>query len=159
MPSKALPMFPQAAKAALENTQLRHNLGHATSAIRAKREAVVGELPDDLYGVYLRNTENPLHPAIVRYHPFDGDAMIAAFSDDAVVNDVRREFSGLNAIRAWLDREIIGDKVTMAPTAASQHYGGVIVHDCDKAFSIGNPSISIDHARKAGGFFTVRKSH
>jgi carotenoid cleavage dioxygenase-like enzyme len=26
--------------------------------------------------VYLRNTENPLHPAIVRYHPFDGDAMI-----------------------------------------------------------------------------------
>ena len=37
---------------------------------------VVGELPDDLYGVYLRNTENPLHPAIVRYHPFDGDAMI-----------------------------------------------------------------------------------
>jgi carotenoid cleavage dioxygenase-like enzyme len=26
---------------------------------------VRGELPDDLYGVYLRNTENPLHPAIV----------------------------------------------------------------------------------------------
>ena len=38
--------------------------------------AVQGELPDDLYGVYLRNTENPLHPAIVRYHPFDGDGMI-----------------------------------------------------------------------------------
>ena len=35
-----------------------------------------GELPDDLYGVYLRNTENPLHPAIARYHPFDGDGMI-----------------------------------------------------------------------------------
>ena len=38
--------------------------------------AVQGELPDDLYGVYLRNTENPLHPAIARYHPFDGDGMI-----------------------------------------------------------------------------------
>ena len=37
---------------------------------------VQGELPDDLYGVYLRNTENPLHPAIARYHPFDGDGMI-----------------------------------------------------------------------------------
>ena len=38
--------------------------------------AVAGELPPDLYGVYLRNTENPLHPAIARYHPFDGDGMI-----------------------------------------------------------------------------------
>ncbi len=37
---------------------------------------VVGDLPDDLDGVYLRNTENPLHDAIGRYHPFDGDAMI-----------------------------------------------------------------------------------
>ena len=37
---------------------------------------VHGELPDDLDGVYLRNTENPLHPAIGRYHPFDGDGMV-----------------------------------------------------------------------------------
>ena len=37
---------------------------------------VEGELPGDLYGVYLRNTENPLHPAVARYHPFDGDGMI-----------------------------------------------------------------------------------
>lgn len=39
---------------------------------------VVGELPDDLHGVYLRNTENPLHPALGRYHPFDGDGMLHA---------------------------------------------------------------------------------
>jgi carotenoid cleavage dioxygenase len=39
-----------------------------------------GEIPADLYGVYLRNTENPLHPAIVRYHPFDGDGMIHSVS-------------------------------------------------------------------------------
>src|SRR5690348_1856817 len=47
---------------------------------------VEGELPDDLYGVYLRNTENPLHPAIVRYHPFDGDGMIhkVSFQDGKV---------------------------------------------------------------------------
>jgi carotenoid cleavage dioxygenase len=47
---------------------------------------VTGELPDDLYGVYLRNTENPLHPAIVRYHPFDGDGMIhkVSFRDGKV---------------------------------------------------------------------------
>ncbi|HEX2824252.1 MAG TPA: carotenoid oxygenase family protein, partial [Streptosporangiaceae bacterium] len=47
---------------------------------------VTGELPGDLFGVYLRNTENPLHPAIVRYHPFDGDAMIhkVSFRDGKV---------------------------------------------------------------------------
>ena len=46
MASKALPMFPQAAKTALSNSQLRRNLGKATTTIRAKRAAVVGELPD-----------------------------------------------------------------------------------------------------------------
>lgn len=46
MPSKALPLFPSAAKVALENPQLRRNMGHATRTIRTKRAAVVGELPD-----------------------------------------------------------------------------------------------------------------
>ena len=35
-----------------------------------------GEIPADLDGVYLRNTENPLHPALKFYHPFDGDGMV-----------------------------------------------------------------------------------
>jgi L-lactate dehydrogenase complex protein LldF len=38
--------FPVAARRALANTQLRRNLGKATSTIRAKRAAVVAELPD-----------------------------------------------------------------------------------------------------------------
>ncbi|MGN6168452.1 MAG: LutB/LldF family L-lactate oxidation iron-sulfur protein [Solirubrobacteraceae bacterium] len=40
------PPFDEAARGALADTQLRHNLGHATRTIRAKRDAVVGELPD-----------------------------------------------------------------------------------------------------------------
>lgn len=47
-----------------------------TTEWRADGLAVEGDLPDDLDGVYLRNTENPLHPAIGRYHPFEGDGMI-----------------------------------------------------------------------------------
>ncbi|MGV0719750.1 carotenoid oxygenase family protein [Mycolicibacterium elephantis] len=39
-------------------------------------DVVEGEVPADLDGMYLRNTENPLHPAIANYHPFDGDGMI-----------------------------------------------------------------------------------
>ena len=38
--------FPIAARRALADTQLRRNLGKATSTIRAKRAAVVGEVPD-----------------------------------------------------------------------------------------------------------------
>lgn len=38
--------------------------------------AVEGEIPRDLDGIYLRNTENPLHPALKAYHPFDGDGML-----------------------------------------------------------------------------------
>jgi L-lactate dehydrogenase complex protein LldF len=38
--------FPDAARDALRNGQLRANLGHATSTIRAKRAAVVAEVPD-----------------------------------------------------------------------------------------------------------------
>ena len=37
---------------------------------------VVGEVPADLDGVYLRNTENPVHDSIGLYHPFDGDGMV-----------------------------------------------------------------------------------
>ncbi len=44
-------------------------------------DVIEGEIPRDLAGVYLRNTENPLFEAIAgRYHPFDGDGMIHAIS-------------------------------------------------------------------------------
>ena len=38
--------FPDAAREALDDSQLRRNLGHATATIRDKRAKVVGELPD-----------------------------------------------------------------------------------------------------------------
>jgi carotenoid cleavage dioxygenase-like enzyme len=54
--------------------------------------------------VYLRNTENPLHPAIVRYHPFDGDGMIhtVSFRDGQVssekdLSDSCTEFGTINS--------------------------------------------------------------
>ena len=37
-----------------------------------------GEIPEDINGVYIRNTENQIHEPIGRYHPFDGDGMIHA---------------------------------------------------------------------------------
>lgn len=39
---------------------------------------VVGTIPADLDGAYLRNTENPVHRSLGQYHPFDGDGMLHA---------------------------------------------------------------------------------
>ena len=58
------PAFPEAARAALSDTQLRHNLGHATQAIRAKRAAVVAELPD---WQELREAGRALKERVVRH--------------------------------------------------------------------------------------------
>jgi L-lactate dehydrogenase complex protein LldF len=41
-----MPAFPEAARRALADSQLRNNLAHATSTIRAKRAAVVAEVDD-----------------------------------------------------------------------------------------------------------------
>jgi L-lactate dehydrogenase complex protein LldF len=41
-----MPVFPVAAREALGNSQLRHNLAHATHTIRDKRARVVAEVPD-----------------------------------------------------------------------------------------------------------------
>ena len=40
------PSFPESARVALADAQLRRNMGYATQTIRAKRALVVGELPD-----------------------------------------------------------------------------------------------------------------
>jgi carotenoid cleavage dioxygenase len=37
---------------------------------------VIGTIPQDLNGVYLRNGHNQIHAPIGKYHPFDGDGMI-----------------------------------------------------------------------------------
>lgn len=43
---KTSPIFPVAARATLEDTQLRKNVRHATEVIQNKRARVVGEMPD-----------------------------------------------------------------------------------------------------------------
>ncbi len=43
---------------------------------------VEGEIPEDLSGVYIRNTETAVFEPIKRYHPFDGDALLHSISFD-----------------------------------------------------------------------------
>lgn len=41
---------------------------------------VEGTIPERLNGVYLRNTQNPVHQPLGKFHPFDGDAMLHLMS-------------------------------------------------------------------------------
>ncbi len=69
---------------------------------------------------------------------FDTDAVVATFATDAYINDARREIHGLDAIRVFVAKEIVGDHVTMDVIEIVEHHGDTIVRaaydgDFDKA--------------------------
>jgi SnoaL-like domain len=64
---------------------------------------------------------------IAAVNAVDEDAIVATFADDALVNDAQREFWGLEAIRRWVARELVGDRVTVAVTDVLDHHGDTIV--------------------------------
>jgi ketosteroid isomerase-like protein len=57
----------------------------------------------------------------------DEDAIVATFAHDALVNDAHREFWGSDAIRRWVAKEMVGDKVTVEVTEVIEHHGETIV--------------------------------
>ncbi len=57
----------------------------------------------------------------------DTDAIVATFAEDAYVNDHRNVFDGTSAIRDWIEREIVGDNVTIDIVEVRDHYGDTIV--------------------------------
>jgi len=90
---------------------------------------------------------------IAAVNAFDEDAIVATFASDALVNDVHREFWGREAIRRWVAREIVGDRVTVAVTEVLDNHGDTIVRgrydgDYDKT-NLPDPLI-LTH------YFTVR---
>src|ERR1700680_5028884 len=55
------------------------------------------------------------------------EAPMATFTDDALVNDVSREFWGSDKIRRSIEREITGAKVTMDVVEVIEQHGDIIV--------------------------------
>jgi len=66
------------------------------------------------------------HIAATNAH--DIEAWMATFAPDALVNDFQREFDGAEAIRAFGQKEIFGDNVTMAVERAVERHGDITVH-------------------------------
>ncbi|HEY2174168.1 MAG TPA: nuclear transport factor 2 family protein [Mycobacteriales bacterium] len=64
---------------------------------------------------------------VAAVNAFDEDAIVATFADDALVNDAHREFWGTEAIRRWVAREMVGDKVSLEVVEVVDHYGETIV--------------------------------
>jgi hypothetical protein len=75
--------------------------------------------PTELTGVVAR------HIAAINSH--DVEAVTSTFAPDAYVNDNRREFVGVEAIRRWIAKEIVGDSVTIDVREALDNHGDVIV--------------------------------
>ena len=72
-----------------------------------------------------------LPPIVAEYiaavNAFDAGRIVDTFTADGYVNDVRREMWGPDAIRMWVDKEIVGDHVTMEVREIVDNYGDIIV--------------------------------
>lgn len=58
---------------------------------------------------------------------FDLDRLMVTFAEDALVNDQLRDYWGKAAIERWAERDIIGEKLTIAVTKVLKHYDGFVV--------------------------------
>ena len=72
-----------------------------------------------------------LPPIVAEYvdavNAFDNDRIVATFASDAYVNDVGREIWGIDAIRKFVAKEVVGVRVTMEVREVVDHYGDIIV--------------------------------
>ena len=71
-------------------------------------------------------------PSVVSEHlravnALDLDGIVATFVADAYVNDNLREIRGIEAIRAFMAKEFVGDSVTVEPIEVFTHYGDVVL--------------------------------
>jgi ketosteroid isomerase-like protein len=57
----------------------------------------------------------------------DTNAIMATFAEDAYVNDARREFRGSVEVRRFIEKEIVGDNITMDVREVVDHHGDTIV--------------------------------
>ena len=61
-----------------QNPYLTGSYAPVKDEITESNLKVIGEIPADLHGVYVRNGPNPRHTPEGRHHWFDGDGMLHA---------------------------------------------------------------------------------
>ena len=61
-----------------ENPYLLGNYAPIRDELYVQNLKVIGEIPPDLCGIYMRNGPNPAFPPISYTYPYDGDGMLHA---------------------------------------------------------------------------------
>jgi hypothetical protein len=64
---------------------------------------------------------------IAAVNALDEESIVATFAADGLVNDARREFWGTDAIRGWVAREIVGDRISIEVVEVVDHHGLTVV--------------------------------
>lgn len=112
--------FPQAARDALADTQLRRNLGHATQTIRAKRAAVVSEVED---WQQLRDAAAALKASTMARLPELLEELEANVTANGGVVHWARDANEANRIVVELVQATGSDEVVKVKSMATQEIG------------------------------------
>jgi hypothetical protein len=64
---------------------------------------------------------------IAAVNAWDGEATVATFAADALVNDARREFWGTDAIRGWVAKEMVDDHISIEVVEVVTHRSLTVV--------------------------------
>ncbi len=115
-----MPAFPEAAKVALVDTQLRRNLAHATKVIRTKRNGVVGELDD---WQELRYAGAGIKDRALRHLPGYLEEFEAAATAAGATVHWARDGDEANKLVAELVRQAGADEVVKVKSMATQEMG------------------------------------
>jgi hypothetical protein len=91
---------------------------------------------------------------IAAVNALDEEAIVATFAADALVNDAHREFWGTVAIRGWVAKEMVGDRINIEVVEVVNHHGLTVVRgrydgDYDKT--------NLPGALILTNYFTVRE--
>jgi L-lactate dehydrogenase complex protein LldF len=135
--------FPDAARAALKDTQLRHNLGHATATIRDKRLAVVSEVED---WERLRSAGSAIKTDVMARLPELLEQLEANVVARGGVVHWARDATEANRIVTDLVRATGADEVVKVKSMATQEIealeaAGITAHETDLAELI----VQLDH--------------
>lgn len=117
-----MPPFPEAAHAALDNTQLRTNLRNATHTIRARRAAAVGEIPPYEWEK-LRRAGAAIKDDVLAHLPRYLEQLETAVTAAGGTVHWARDAAEANAIVVAIAREHAAEEVVKIKSMATQEIG------------------------------------
>jgi hypothetical protein len=90
--------------------------------VRASRVASINIEPSEVL-----NLPAPIDTYVRATNSSDLEALVAAFHENALVNDQLKDHWGKRAIREWAAREVIEPSLTMRVVKVVEHHGHVVV--------------------------------